>query len=473
MDIENRLAEIDFRQAGTETGQLSEYAYVLVVTRNHSDLSGIQRCVDFRSITMDELSADPDIYAEYEFCAVLDNAVDYDPLYLASMVDAIKANGADYSFVSTNHFEEGIDRRDQYTHTSALSPERTVFRTSTVPLGQVLQVEEFSPGGVGVVGPTFASGYGAYLRHVNSSDYIYRLTVIVPVYSNGEFLLSKCMSSLLRNDSWPLMRVLLVDDGSPDKETLDICQWLSEIFHNVSFYSFDDGCSGSASRPRNKGISLADTELLTFLDPDNEISVGGYDFLLETYDRLKSEGVDPDIVSGFQIKVSDDIKVTGRHSGPTERVIQDPKAHFFSKGKFPIISTQAAVIRTDFLKGSGILFVEKSAGQDTLFGWEVLAAAKNPTFVSGAHLIYYAERDGSVTNQIGVRYFEKCLVREQAQVVALRNLGILAEFKQYHFPKFMEGWYLKKLEQVSPEERWKAKLLVEEIANVYGIAYPI
>src|SRR5699024_4851516 len=131
---------------------------------------------------------------------------------------------------------------------------------------------------------------------------------------------------------------------------------------------YGDGGSGSASRPRNRGIREARTEFVTFLDPDNEISVNGYSGLLDKYDHLKSFGTAVDFISGYQVKVTSQARINGLHTDDALHVISNPIEDFFAEGRFPVVSSQAAIIKTSFLRENNIEFVERAAGQDTLFG---------------------------------------------------------------------------------------------------------
>src|SRR5699024_10156238 len=151
-----------------------------------------------------------------------------------------------------------------------------------------------------------------------------------------------------------------------------ICEELADIYENIEVIYYTDGGSGSASRPRNRGISETSTEFIAFLDPDNEVSVDGYSVLLDNYDQLASSGHEGDFISGYQVKVASQERVTDLHTADALHVVSDPVADFFAQGRVPVISSQAAIIKTRFLQENSIDFVEKAAGQDTLFGWEIL-----------------------------------------------------------------------------------------------------
>lgn len=298
------------------------------------------------------------------------------------------------------------------------------------------------------------------------------LSIIIPVYNNGRFLLGKCLASILDSRALGSFELLLVDDGSTSAETLDLCKRLAEISPGVRLIAYCDGGSGSASRPRNRGIDEARGELLTFLDPDNEISPGGYDKLIDEYEWLNSVGI-CDFVAGYQQKIQDGVTVTGRLARNGDRTISHPVENFIRKGKYPVISTQASVIRTELLKNEGIRFVEGAVGQDSLFGWQVFAASRNPRFVDSVYITYYAERVDSVTNVLNANYFRRALIREQEQVKWLQEVSGFESFKNKHFPKFFENWYLDKFQRVAPQDRWSARVTLEKIARLYGLKDPV
>src|SRR5699024_6720991 len=249
------------------------------------------------------------------------------------------------------------------------------------------------------VGGTEQAGASAGAAHAAPSAEVPRgasdpaLSIIVPVHNAGHFLLTKCLPSIRRNRRADEFEVLLIDDGSTDGITPQICRDLAERYPAVRAYCFEDGGSGSASRPRNKGIDLARGARIAFLDPDNEISDRGYDTLLGLVEEAEAEQPGVGFVTGYQVKVSRTSTFTGRHASSRLSIISDLRAAYFERGKFPVISTQAAVIDRELFEDGALRFVERAAGQDTLFGWELLLKAGVGAFTTAAHLIYYAERE--------------------------------------------------------------------------------
>ncbi|MHA6964316.1 glycosyltransferase [Zobellella denitrificans] len=324
----------------------------------------------------------------------------------------------------------------------------------------------------------FENGYSIDPFEINFVRYMqchtpqvidYKLSVIVPVYNNGRFLISKCIPSLQRNKLWPDMEVLLVDDGSTNKETLATLEYLKNIYPNVRVKFNHDGGSGSASRPRNQGIELASAPLITFLDPDNEIAPGAYDLLIELYrEANQSSAESVEFISGFHVKVAEDVKTIGKHTPNRLSIIKDFKKGYFERGRFPVIATQSAVISKAFLNNHQIRFVERSAGQDTLFGWELIAKSKRGGFNNSAYIIYYADRSDSITNKVDESYFRKKLILEKVQKEFLEENGLLHSFMENRFDQFMKDWYLKKLEHVGEDNLDRCKEILSDICNIYN-----
>lgn len=313
----------------------------------------------------------------------------------------------------------------------------------------------------------FEVNYISYMQ--NEFKYVndYALSVIVPVYNNAKFLTSKCIPSLQRNNIWSKMEVLLIDDGSTDSDTLQALSYLEAIYPNVKVTFNHGNGSGSASRPRNQGIDLAKAPIVTFLDPDNEIAPGAYDLLVDLYYKANSsESVD--FISGFHVKVSEDVRVIGKHTSNGLSVIKDFKKGYFDKGRFPVIATQSAVISKKLLNDHNIRFVEGSAGQDTLFGWELIANSKCGGFNGDAYIIYYADRSDSITNVVDRSYFVKKLILEEEQKTFLFQHGLLKSFMENHFEQFIEQWYLKKLNFVDESQRDECVQILDDICKIYN-----
>ncbi len=91
-----------------------------------------------------------------------------------------------------------------------------------------------------------------------------KITIVIPCYNHGHFLL-EALASLKECDQ-SLFTVIIVNDGSTDKDTLTILANLAE----QGFLIHHQPNRGLANA-RNQGISLATTPYILPLDCDNKI----------------------------------------------------------------------------------------------------------------------------------------------------------------------------------------------------------
>jgi len=443
------------------------------------DFNAVRRIADFQIgvsvvvIEIDDVRSGTIEVSEFGYITAMSSAISYERTYLRSRQNVFIYTDSLFA-TQEAFFKDGKLSPGKIHEFVKMTSDRFVTLASTEHpdaldffLGARPTLE-----GAGYAADPFGTGYSVYLADVLRSEVSPTplLSVIIPVYNNGDFLATKCIPSLRRNSLWDKMQIVIVDDGSTDSRTIDICGELSKRYENIELYSYGDGGSGSASRPRNRGVDLARAELVTFLDPDNEISPQGYDNLVSTFQTLSEQEADLDLVSGYQVKVGESVKFTGRHAAGEVRVINSGKREFFDLGKFPVVSTQASVIRKSLLKDKDITFVERAAGQDTLYGWEILAKSRKSAFVDSAYILYFAEREGSVTNLLDSKYFWKCLELEKVQVPFLKSMGIFDAYKNGQFDFFMRNWYMKKFSQVSAGEKSEAHRALNQIAELYGVA---
>lgn len=97
-----------------------------------------------------------------------------------------------------------------------------------------------------------------------------KLTVVIPVYRT-EYTLNRCVKSVLSQD-YPLLEVILVDDGSPDVSPVLCDEWAAKDSRIRVVHKENGGLSDA----RNAGISIASGDYITFVDSDDFISKDTY-----------------------------------------------------------------------------------------------------------------------------------------------------------------------------------------------------
>lgn len=113
------------------------------------------------------------------------------------------------------------------------------------------------------------------------------ISVIVPVYNTAPFL-EECISSIL-SQTYALLEVILVDDGSTDDSGL-ICDRIANEDNRIRVIHQPNAGLGAA---RNTGLSIASGDYIMFIDSDDYININCCKTLLETVLRT-----DCDIVTG-------------------------------------------------------------------------------------------------------------------------------------------------------------------------------
>ena len=374
-----------------------------------------------------------------------------DPHYIEDAMNAFK-------FTDSSYVNYGSGRlcRSSYDYVSGTATEKGTFYDLSKIEGREVIFDESSRSKL--------SGFEILPTRWGrvTSGTAKELGVIVPVYNNGRYLRDRCFLSLLRSSIFDAMTIYIVDDGSTDDETTAIIDSLASDYDNVVVYRFEDIGSGSASRPRNKGLELCKEPYVTYLDPDNEAVNDGYATLLQ---QAKAEGVDFAVGTILKIAAPAYRAVELSPSYPEGR--NDNPRELLLSGGFKGQSVQACVIRREFLVNSGIQNVVGAIGQDTLFYYEMMLNAKSFYHMRMPIHIYYAERAGSAVNKISRSFFDKSLLLEKHQIEALRAHGVLEAYKDIKLDAFMKGWYEEKLKQVKPEDREYGERAIAEIRSLY------
>ncbi|WP_374017408.1 glycosyltransferase family 2 protein [Paenibacillus thiaminolyticus] len=395
-------------------------------------------------------------YTNYEMITYWDDSVDYFEYYLEDMTNAFKYTNSD--FVTKNLDEERCGEHDYVSYYN--NKYTTVFWRDSFTFEEITNFDFSSEldNGYRIDNHECKSSQGE--RSIDeSSVHRFSLSVIVPIYNNGRHLLNKCFNSLKRSSIFAKMEVLLIDDGSSDDSTKCVIERLKREYPNVRTYFFNDNGSGSASRPRNKGIELATSEYITFLDPDNEAVNDGYAKLLNEID-----GSDYDFVVGHIKKVTD--KTVTIRLGH-EAIVDMPRRYLLEK-KFKAQSIQAAIIRKELIINNNIDMVVGAIGQDTLFFQELMLCSNKMKISNILVHIYYGLVQNSAVNSINKSFFEKSFLLEKSAWQRFEAYGVLEEYKRNKFEHFFINWYLEKYKLVQKSDQKKANEILVGILKLYS-----
>lgn len=295
------------------------------------------------------------------------------------------------------------------------------------------------------------------------------LSVVVPIYNNGDHLRHKAFASLRRSEIFERMHILLINDGSTDPATTDTIEELAEIWPNVSAFHHARGGSGSASRPRNTGLALTHTPYVTYLDPDDEELDDGYAELLET---LKG-APEANFALGTMAVWTSRLQLQDYHEWFAAEIEQRdglfrPEKDSLVRVRFKPASIEAMVIRTDWLQSLGLEQPVGAVGQDTFFFQQLLYYTDAYIPVFRPVYTYYGAVETSIVNVVSPNYFRKYLGLEQARAAWLEEIGLKKAYLETRFESFFITWYLRKLQLVPEPQRQEAAGVLHEIVTLYG-----
>ncbi|GAB3178937.1 hypothetical protein GCM10027060_05800 [Nesterenkonia halophila] len=295
-----------------------------------------------------------------------------------------------------------------------------------------------------------------------------RLSVVVPVFNNGDHLRHKAFASLRRSTLFEQMHVLLVDDGSTDPATVETVEELAHAWPNVTAVHHAAGGSGSASRPRNTGLQLAATEYVTYLDPDDEELDDGYWELLE---RLEASP-EADFALGTMAVWTHRHQVHDYHAWYADALEHRDGLFRVHPGSlaevnFRPASIEAMVARTDWLQSLELVQPVGAVGQDTYFFQQMFHSTRAYAPVHRPVYTYYGAVETSTVNVVSPQYFRKYLILERERAAWLRQAGLMDRYLAERFERFFATWYLEKFTRVPGEQRREAAAVLREIAAAY------
>lgn len=418
---------------------------------------------------MEERAVTEKILLDFDMVTWFSDKAYYGNFYLEDMANGFKYTAADYITKDAWYSEKELNQGIEHDYVNQMrSKYRTLFWRAAYTFDFLMGIEEGSKALDNGYSIDHFS-YNAVIPQMEKKKEKYLLSVIVPIYNNGAHLYGKCFSSLCRSSMFQDMEIIFVDDGSTDERTLRIEEDIQERYSNVLIYSFQDGGSGSASRPRNKGVELASAEYITFLDPDNEAVCDGY---AKLYDIATKD--DFDLVIGNMYRCEIDTRVVSNYNSiykkiGTNIIMGEFSESLFIETNFPAISIQAMVIRKRIIIDNCLEEVVGAAGQDTLFAWQLLRCSHSTKAVDLPIHVYYAQTSGSVTNVVKPKYFERLFLLQQPKLDWLKENNLLVPFMSTKYDFYTTHWILNKLSISVDAEN--CAMVVERILDIYSDYY--
>ncbi len=411
----------------------------------------------------------PELYAAADIVAFFDADADYGAYYLEDMVNGFKYTDCDYVTKAAYVDAEGklvAGREHDYVGEFA-DRTRTVFWRAAFTFDELLAAKGATARGNG-----YASDHFSYAVKPRTLPRIENpeVSAIIPVHNNGRFLYGRSFAALRRSSLFPRMEIIIVDDGSTDGWTPKVARELERRYPNVRTYFFNDGGSGSPSRPRNQGVKMAKAPCIIFHDPDNEGVLDGYAALCQTL----REHPETDLVIGNTVRCDGQL-VTLQYYG---RLKKCAGGNSFSNcrevtvaSEFLPANIQTMAIRRDFLLKHGLEQVPGGIGEDSLLCNQMMFAARRVDIMPLQVQIYYAERGDSIVNSVSPRFFDKHMLTEVARVKWMLSAGLMKDYVAIRFNTYVTGWYFAKLRHADPAHADECARKLHDILKLYDGHY--
>lgn len=453
---------------GIENKEISRKVLVIVEKKTESIIKMFNSQSFDEKIIIEKRKVTQAIWNDCSFVTFFDDDKYYGRYYLQDMVNAFKYTNCDYITKDAYYNKDALNKGVEHDYVNIMkNKSRTVFWTKKYKVKALLQMKN---------NISLKNGYSIdRFEFNNSKNYVTckkkietdaKFSLIIPTYNNGDHLANKCFNSLRRSSMFNEMEVIIVDDGSTDNYTKQIVEYIGRKYENVKVYTFDDGGSGSASRPRNKGVELSTTNYIAFLDPDNEAVNDGYTKL---YNEIINK--ENDMIVGNMLKIDSQSILLNYYKTMMLYnkcdTLSENKKQFLIDTKFKGMSIQALMVKKSIIKENNLSQVLGAVGQDTLFFYQLLLNSSIVKTINETIHIYYAAVEGSTVNDISKKYFNKAFKIEEAKYNFFKQNDLLENYLSNRYGFYYKNWYIKKLEKVKIDEKEECIELVKDLYRIY------
>lgn len=224
------------------------------------------------------------------------------------------------------------------------------------------------------------------------------VSVIIPVYNAGDKLV-KCVESI-EFGSFDDYKIFLIDDCSTD-DSWDYCVSLSNRYENV--VAIKNEKNSGVSYTRNRGIELADSKYIVFVDSDDWVSEK---FLKSLVDKIQKY---PNVLVMCGISFVDVINNYNNnylYDSQKEEILLEKEDYFSLVDNFFIQSPCNKIFELSILKNNNITFdANLSMGEDFLFVLEYMKSLHSDYSVVINKPLYYYLRysDSSLMSTFGLK----------------------------------------------------------------------
>lgn len=225
------------------------------------------------------------------------------------------------------------------------------------------------------------------------------ISTIIPIY-NTEKYIKRCLDSVISAKKKLTLEIILINDGSTDN-SLKICDEYAKNYDFIKIFTQDNAGVSSA---RNKGITEAKGDFISFIDSDDWIEE---EFFTKMFNVIKEGSIDL-LVTNIQDFTKDGIYKNKKHEIQylSSDKLFEPKRLFQKDIFLPTNSPSNKLYFRSIIINNNILFKEHlKNGEDFIFVLEYALCCKKIQFINDYSYNYNKLSETSVTSNYIKNYY--------------------------------------------------------------------
>ena len=286
-----------------------------------------------------------------------------------------------------------------------------------------------------------------------------KISVVIPVY-NAEKYLRECLDSVV-NQTLKDIEIICVNDGSTDN-SLSILEEYATQDNRIKIINKENGGVHTA---RNIGMERACGNYTIFLDADDF-------FDLRMFEKLYNKAIetDCDIVACETYDFDDVTKEIAIHNSLRKETFPEFKKIFNWKDCKTLNIINPApwnkIIKTDFLKETGLKFGKFGPYEDCAFFYSLYAFADSITYIDDILVYYRNNIQGQRSNLNPDSFFDMCNVFENV-IDNCKKLSYFDEIKNLIAACAVEV-LIWNINQVIPKNNKKYPLYFNKLHEIFN-----
>ncbi len=270
-----------------------------------------------------------------------------------------------------------------------------------------------------------------------------KVSIIIPIYNTGIYL-KRCLDSLLAQ-TYQDLDIIIIDDGSNDKVTLDIIAGYAKKDTRIRVFHKENG---GLSKAYNDGLDKVIGEYTVFVDSDDYLKKDAISLLVS-----KCVGVDM-VEASYTLKFEH--LVFYRTNAKKEMVLEKP-ATLYGLCNNTVVNNYAwaKIYRSELLEDIRFPTSYNNFSDLEFSAYVFLKASK--VRVIKDRIYYYYQRKGSSTNGMSYQEAKKMFYAFKLQEDILNSHydGNFTNYTNYYRSEMMILFgYMKNKEKLAKDDIW-------------------